>query len=78
MAEYLLQVGVRYIAYAWLSEAMFPEKERDLLLNTPWISSSTNAAFDFQRNLTALMRTRHLLFEDGERALIDLAVRATP
>jgi hypothetical protein len=72
LATYLLSQNLRYVAYAYKNEALFPESDRDSILRDPWTQADAKAAWDFQRNLAALMQTRHLLYDDGTRAIIDL------
>jgi len=78
LAGYLLRVSVRYVAYAYGDEAAFPLSERDLVPNVPLIRLDSRLSYDFQANLSALMKTRRLLFEDRTRAVIDLAERNAP
>jgi hypothetical protein len=73
LAAYLQLVRIRYVAYAYASEAQFPAAERDQWQDKRWIQLEANLAYDFQGNLAALMQTRRLVFKDDARAVIDLA-----
>jgi hypothetical protein len=75
LAAYLLGVSVRYVAYAYGNESLFPRSEPNLPIDAPWIELDAKRAFDFQDNLAALMQTRRLVFKDNTRAVIDLAER---
>jgi hypothetical protein len=75
LAAYLLGVSIRYVAYAYANEAEFSASDATLQANIPLIMFDAKLAFDFQDNLAALMRTRRVGYDDGKRAVIDLAER---
>ena len=57
--------------------------ESSALIRSRFTSSAsmiddTRATVDFEDNMLALMHTRALLFDDGARAVIDLAERRPP
>jgi hypothetical protein len=74
LAEYLLRASVRYVAYDYAHEAAFPAARIEVYRGRGnWIETEVGMAIDFQGNLAALMRTRHLLYKDDARVVIDLA-----
>jgi hypothetical protein len=73
LATYLLGASIRYVAYAYANEAEYSASDITLLENVPLIVFDAKLAFDFQANLVALMHTRRELYDDGTRAVIDLA-----
>src|SRR5262249_32673591 len=77
LASYLLTHGIRFVAYSYGNEALFPKSEKEQLLQSPWVQGAARAAFAFQDSLLELMRSRRLRFDDGERAMIDLAEHRT-
>jgi len=76
LAAYLTGQGVRYVAYSYRSEAGFDVGRWGHRLGEgthPWTRAAARLAFDFQRSLDELGRTRARLYDDGDVFVIDLA-----
>ncbi len=74
LAAYLMQhTPIRYLAYAYGDEALFPFADRGQLPASPWIQLDSKNAFAFQDALSSLMQIRRLAFKDDTRAVIDIA-----
>jgi hypothetical protein len=79
LAAYLIGQGVRYVAYSYRSEAGFDLERwghRRHEETHPWTRAQARLAFDFQRSLDELGKTRAIVHDDGDVFVIDLA-RAT-
>jgi hypothetical protein len=79
LAAYLIGQGVRYVAYSYRSEAGFDLERwghRRHEETHPWTQAQARLAFDFQRSLDELGKTRAIVHDDGDVFVIDLA-RAT-
>jgi len=80
LAAYLIQIGVRYVAYDYATEAGYSRKDWEGRLkgtNHLWERTVITHMFDFHDNLRALGVTRDRIFDDGERFVIDLAKPAS-
>ena len=76
LAAYLLGRGVRYVAYSYRSEAGFDRGRWGHRLGEgthPWTRAQARLAFDFQRSLDELGRTRARIHDDGDVFVLDLA-----
>jgi hypothetical protein len=81
LAGYLLGQGVRYVAYSYRSEAGFDLGRwghRQGEGTHPWTRAQARLAFDFQRSLDELGRTRERVFDDGDVFVLDLARPSPP
>lgn len=75
LASYLLDRGIRYIAYSYAEEANFTMATYGdrLTLNTnPWVRTEAEHAFDYQDNLKTLGLSRKILYDDGKIFVLDL------
>ena len=75
LARYLLQHGIRYVAYSYRTQAGFSRSlYGDRLAPTvnAWIRTQAQHAFDFQDNLETLSRSRRIIFDDGQNWVLDL------
>jgi hypothetical protein len=78
LAQYLLDHGIRYLAYSYGDEATFSRAEFGDRLDphvNVWIRKGAQIAFDFQDNAVLLGRTRKKLFDNGKMFVLDLATR---
>lgn len=76
LAAYLLGNDVRFVAYSYRSEAGFDLGRWGHRLGEgthPWTRAQARLAFDFQRSLDELGRTRARVYDDGDVFVIDLA-----
>ena len=67
-------------AYAYKSEARFSRRQFWFRLwpgTPPLARREAELTFDFQDNVAALGNTRHRLYDDGDRFLIDLVDRTS-
>jgi hypothetical protein len=78
VADYLLGVGVRYLAYSYADEANFTRAEFGSRLE-PNVNVNLRVgatmAFDFEDNVLLLGRTRKRVFDSGKIFVLDLASR---
>jgi hypothetical protein len=75
LAEYLTSHSIRYVAYSYASQANYSREllERRLMSNRhKWVHFQAERIADFQRNLDKLMKTRELIYNDGDMCVIDL------
>lgn len=76
LADYLVQHGIRYLAYSYGDEASF---SRELFSDrlkpkvNVWLRRGAEIAFDFQDNLLLLGKSRKKLYDDGSKFVLDLA-----
>ena len=80
LADYLLDHGIRYLAYSYGDEASFSRAEFGNRLDPDvnvWIRKGAQIAFDFQDNAVLLARTRKKLFDNGNMFVLDLATRVS-
>ncbi|MDD2757936.1 MAG: hypothetical protein PHD72_00990 [Patescibacteria group bacterium] len=78
MADYLLSVGVKYVAYSYGNEANFTKEANSGMLRVhvnPWLRAETEHSFDFQDNLMELYKNRKVLYDDGKNFMLDLSVK---
>jgi hypothetical protein len=76
LAQYLIDQRIRYVAFSYGSDFLVPKSILPELAG--WVLADTRATVDFEDNMLTLMRTRVLRFDDGARAVIDLAERRSP
>ncbi|MBW8015192.1 MAG: hypothetical protein FVQ82_03325 [Planctomycetes bacterium] len=79
VADYFTLNSIRYIAYSYANEAGFSKKTFGHRLQRPaesWINVTAKKTFDFQDNLAELMKTRKLIYDDGDICIIDLQQKA--
>jgi len=80
LADYLVQHGIRYLAYSYGDEATF---SRALFADrleprvNIWIRRGAEIAFDFQDNALALGKTRKRLYDNGSMFVLDLETPAS-
>jgi hypothetical protein len=73
LASYLAGQSVRYIAWSYANEALFPARLANDLPNDAWVRMDSARAFDFQDSLSEMMRICPLTFNDGARAIIHIS-----
>jgi hypothetical protein len=79
LADYLLQHGIRYLAYSYGDEAAFSWREYSDRLKPNvniWLRRGAQIAYDFQDNCVLLGKTRKRLYDDGQMFVLDLATPA--
>jgi hypothetical protein len=79
LADYLLQHGIRYLAYSYGDEAAFSRQEYGDRLKPNvniWLRRGAQIAWDFQDNCVLLGKSRKRLFDDGHMFVLDLATPA--
>jgi hypothetical protein len=86
LADYLVQHGIRYLAYSYGDEATFSRELFSGRLEAPahlwirrganiWIRRGAEIAFDFQDNVVALGKSRKRLYDNGSMFVLDLETR---
>ena len=76
LADYLVQHGIRYLAYSYGDEATF---SRALFIDrlkprvNVWLRRGAETAFDFQDNIVLLGKSRKKLYDNGSMFVLDLA-----
>ncbi len=76
LADYLVQHGIRYLAYSYGDEATFSRalfSDRLEPRVNIWIRRGAEIAFDFQDNALALGKSRKKLYDNGSMFVLDLA-----
>jgi hypothetical protein len=79
IADYLLQHGIRYLAYSYGDEAAFSRHEYSDRLKPDvnvWLRRGAQIAYDFQDNCVLLGKSRKKLYDDGHMFVLDLATPA--
>jgi hypothetical protein len=79
LADYLVQHGIRYLAYSYGDEAAFSRHEFHERLGPNvniWLRRGAQIAFDFQDNCVLLGKSRKKLFDDGHNFVLDLETPA--
>jgi len=78
LADYLLAVGVRYLAYSYADNANFTRAEFGSRLD-PEVNVNLRVgakmAFDFEDNISLLGETRRRIFDNGKIFVLDLATK---
>jgi hypothetical protein len=75
LADYLVQHGIRYLAYSYGDEATFSRSlfgSRLLPQVNIWIRRGAEIAFDFQDNALTLGKSRKKLYDNGCMFVLDL------
>jgi hypothetical protein len=75
LANYLTSKSIRYVGYSYGSEAGFSKKEfggRLRSIAPVWLRTVARHSFDFQDNLKALGKTRKIIYDDGNKFVLDL------
>ncbi len=78
LAKYLVDHGIRYLAYSYGDEATFSREEFGGRLQgfvNVWLRRGAQIAFDFQDNAVLLGQTRKKLFDNGKMFILDLETR---
>ena len=75
LAAYLLNQGIRYVAYSYADQCNFPRRDYDYNTFTLWDRVACQHAYDFQDNLSELMKTRERVYDDGRLVMLDLGER---
>jgi hypothetical protein len=78
LADYLVQHGIRYLAYSYGDEASFSRELFGRRLEPQvniWIRRGAEIAFDFQDNVLALGKSRKRLYDNGSMFVLDLETR---
>jgi hypothetical protein len=76
LADYLLGLSIRYVAYSYATHAMFAREQYSDRLGPgyhAWLRLEAKYTFDFQDSLDELRKSHRLLYDDGDICLIDLA-----
>lgn len=78
LAAYLLENGIRYVAYSYRQEAGFPRADPEIKQRMKaganlWVATTARLALAFQDDVTELMETRRNLSDNGEAVVLDLA-----
>jgi hypothetical protein len=79
LANYLVQHGIRYLAYSYGDEATFSRALFGSRLEPQvniWIRRGAEIAFDFQDNVLALGKSRKKLYDNGRMFVLDLGAPA--
>jgi hypothetical protein len=79
LANYLLQHGIRYLAYSYGDEASFSRHDYADRLKpyvNIWLRRGAQIAYDFQDNCVLLGKSRKKLYDDGHMFVLDLATPA--
>ena len=71
-ASYLFGQSVRYVAYAYADEALFPATAPGKLSHDAWVQADAMRAVDFQNSLAEMMQKCPLVFKDDTRAVIHI------
>jgi hypothetical protein len=75
LADYLVQHGIRYLAYSYGDEATFSRALEGGRLQPHvniWIRRGAEIAFDFQDNVLTLGKSRKKLYDNGCMFVLDL------
>jgi hypothetical protein len=75
LSNYLVRLGIRYLAYSYADEAGFSRAEFTSRLGpniNVWLREQTQMAFNFQDYAVSLSKTRRKLFDNGQMFAIDL------
>jgi hypothetical protein len=75
LADYLVQHGIRYLAYSYEDEATFSRAQFGSRLEPRvniWIRRRAEIAFDFQDNALTLGKSRKKLYDNGRMFVLDL------
>jgi hypothetical protein len=75
LADYLVQHGIRYLAYSYGDEATFSRAQFGSRLEPRvniWIRRGAEIAFDFQDNALTLGKSRKKLYDNGRMFVLDL------
>jgi hypothetical protein len=79
LAAYLLDQGVRYVAFSYSSQADFTrDRFGDRVADDyphDWLREEAARAFDFQSNLTQLGQSRLRIYDDGDNFVLDLTAK---
>lgn len=75
LAAYLINQGIRYVAYSYADQCNFPKRDYDYRTFTLWDRVACQHAYDFQDNLSELMKTRERVYDDGRLVMLDLGER---
>lgn len=78
LADYLLSVGIKYVAYSYGNEANFSRAIDSGMLRehvNPWLKAQTERSFDFQDNLAELGKKRKVIYDDGKNFVLDLSIK---
>ena len=73
LASYLAGQSVRYIAWSYGNEALFPTRLAKSLPKDAWVRNDAALAYEFQDSLSEMMRICPLTFDDGMRAIIHIS-----
>jgi hypothetical protein len=79
LADYLVQHGIRYLAYSYGDEATFSRALEGGRLQPHvniWIRRGAEIAFDFQDNVLTLGKSRKKLYDNGCMFVLDLELPA--
>ncbi len=78
LADYLLSVGIQYVAYSYGNEANFSKQGNSGMLRAhvnPWLKAETEHSFDFQDSLMELAKSRKIIYDDGKNFVLDLSLK---
>ncbi|HTW96838.1 MAG TPA: hypothetical protein VMD74_04250 [Candidatus Methylomirabilis sp.] len=78
LADYLLGHSLKYVAYSYGDQAGFSREQMANRLEPManiWIRTEAEHALDFQDNLSALSKTRKIIYDDGKNFILDLSVK---
>jgi len=76
VADYLIQHGIRYLAYSYGDEAAFSRRDYSDRMKPNvniWLRRGAQIGFDFQDNCVLLGKSRKKLYDDGHMFVLDLA-----
>jgi hypothetical protein len=79
LAGYLIQHGIRYLAYSYGDEAAFSRHDYSDRMKPNvniWLRRGAEIAYDFQDNCVLLGKSRKKLYDDGHMFVLDLATPA--
>ncbi|MEQ8540735.1 MAG: hypothetical protein RIB93_25180 [Coleofasciculus sp. D1-CHI-01] len=75
LADYLTSKSIKYVAYSYANEAGFQKqiyKDRLKPEINIWMRTQAQHTFDFQDNLKELGETRTIIYDDGEKFVLNL------
>jgi hypothetical protein len=78
LADYLLSVGIKYVAYSYGNQANFTREVNSGMLRVhvnPWLKAETEHSFEYQDNLMELYKSRKAVFDDGKNFVLDLSIK---